>query len=363
MERKKYERLTLKERVIIETLLSEKRGKSYIAKKLNRARSTIGREINLWVKNPRDRYDAALAHWCARDDNANKRVQAKIDLNPRLKINVYKGLLNKDSPELIAGRLRLAFPDDPSMQLSHESIYRHIYAHPQGQTNRKLIKLLVRHKPRRLKRGKGGRAGGIKDRVSIDLRPQCIENRQEVGHWEGDLIIGPRQASCIGSIVERKTRYVLLLKLDNKKSETVTNAFANELNLFHELLRKSLTYDNGKEMAFHRTFTLATGMSVYFAHPYSSWERGTNENTNGLVRRYYPKKTDFNLLSERQLKTLQDRLNNRPRKVLGYRTANEMMQLEMNTIYKDNDDAKVLEMGNKSLSDLFSFLIPQSKKS
>jgi IS30 family transposase len=192
----------------------------------------------------------------------------------------------------------------------------------------------VRHKARRIRKIKRQDNVCIKDRTSIDLRPESINQRQDVGHWEGDLIIGAKQGSCIGTIVERKTRYAILVKLPNKKSETVTNAFAKKLNEFDKTIRKTLTYDNGTEMAYHKSLTDQTGMDIYFAHPYSSWERGTNENTNGLVRRYYPKKTDFNTVTEDQLERLQNRLNNRPRKVLGYYTANEMLQAEINKTLK-----------------------------
>ena len=330
MAPKKYGRLSLKERTVIETLLKENRKKTYIAKQLNRARSTICREINLWIRNPRDKYDAELAHWFAVKRNESKRFQDKITQFPRLKIAVYRGLLLLDSPEIISGRLKLEYPQDQSMQVSHESIYKHIYMHPQGSTNMKLIKLLVRHKARRIRKIRRQDRVCIKDRTSIDNRPEYIKQRLEVGHWEGDLMIGPKQGSCIGTIVERKTRYAILVKLPNKKSETVTNAFAIKLNKFAVTIRKTMTYDNGTEMAYHKSLTDQTGMSIYFAHPYSSWERGTNENTNGLVRRYYPKKTDFNTVTEQQLERLQNKLNNRPRKVLGYYTANEMLQAEIN---------------------------------
>jgi IS30 family transposase len=334
MEPKKYRRLSLKERTIIETLLKENRKTAYIAKQLNRSRSTICRELNTWIKKPQDKYDADLAYWCALSQNSSKREPDKINQFPRLKIAVYRGLLLGDSPELISGRLKLEHPHTQSLQVSYEPIYKHIYTHPQGKINMKLIKLLVRHKARRIRKVRREDNICIKDRTSIDNRPEYIIQRLEAGHWEGDLMIGLRQASCIGTIVERKTRYVILVKLANKKSETVTNAFAEKLNVFDFTLRLTMTYDNGTEMAYHKSLTDQTGMDIYFAHPYSSWERGTNENTNGLVSRYYPKKTDFSTVTEEQLEQLQNRLNNRPRKVLGYYTANEMLQAEINKTLK-----------------------------
>ena len=328
METKNYKRLSLEERIKIETLLNEKKKKIYISIQLHRPRSTISREINAWVKKPGDKYNAQLAHWYAQDDIQSRRFLCKIDRYPCLKIAVFRGLLNGCSPELIAGRLKLAYPDDPTMHISYESIYRFIYAHPQGRINMKLIKLLTRHKSRRRKPRPHKSRIRIIDRTSIDQRPKHIEDRQETGHWEGDLMIGRKQSSCIGTLVERKCRYTLLVSLPNKRSNVVTSAFAGKLKHLPDAFKKSLTYDNGIEMAKHKTFTKNTGMIVYFAHPYSSWERGTNENTNGLVRRFYPKKTDFNLISQKQLDVLQEKLNNRPRKVLGFYTPKEIFIYE-----------------------------------
>lgn len=329
MEEKKYNRLTFQERVVIQTLLEEKKSKSFIALRLNRSRSTITREINKWVQNPWESYNAELAHWDAEDNYLNKRNLDKIGTFKKLKFYVYKGLLNGWSPEQIAGRIQLKYPNDPIMSISHEAIYMHIYSHPQASLNRKLIALLPYQKTRRKRANAvSKRRVRIKDPVSIDLRPKHIDERKEIGHWEGDLMIGAKQASAIGTLVERKSRFTYIVKLKNRKSDTVRKEFSKELNTLSEVFKKSLTYDNGLEMAQHKILTEKTGMVVYFAHPYSSWERGTNENTNGLIRRYFPKGTNFNEIDERQLKEVQNKLNNRPRKVLGYRTPIEIMELE-----------------------------------
>lgn len=359
MPDKKYNRLTFEDRVKIETYLTEKRKFSFIAKKIDRSRSTIGKEVNRWGK---DRYKAAFANQYAYLYRKFKRTQHKIDDNKSLKIQVYKGLIEGYSPEEIAGRLKIAYPEDPSMWVSYETIYRHIYLHPQGRVNKKLIKLLTHKKSRRRKpttRLKN-RLTSIKDGVSIEKRPQEVNNRKHVGHWEGDLIIGANQKSCIGSIVERKIRYTLLVKLDNKKAETVCKEFSKILNKMPSSFLKTMTYDNGTEMAEHKKLSKKTGLDIYFAHPYASWERGTNENTNGLVRRVYPKKTDFNKVTFEDLQKLQDKLNNRPRKVLGYYTPNEMYHFELMKQSKNVDDNMELKMGNKSPSDLFSFLMPSA---
>jgi IS30 family transposase len=328
---KKYKRLTLKERIIIETLLKENRSKSYISKQLNRSRSTITKEVKLWVLKPTDFYKADLAHWYALETNKNKRTLDKINTYPKLKIFVYRNLLLGTSPELLAGRIKVLYPNDPIMSISYESIYKHIYRHRQSSLGKKLIKLLpYHHHKRRDKRKFCKKRTRIKDQVSIDNRPSHIEERQEAGHLEGDLMIGVAHKSAIGTIVDRKTRYVIIVKIPNRKSKTVTQEFAKHLNKQPKYLRKTMTYDNGIEMANHKWLSENTGMDIYFAHPYSSWERGTNENTNGLIRRFLPKGTNFNTITTEELKQIENNLNNRPRKVLGFKTPNEIRNKEIN---------------------------------
>lgn len=333
MEVKKHRRLSLKERVIIQTLLKEEKSKSYIANKLGRSRSTIGREVNKFVTQPGELYDADLAHWCAKEDYLNKRNLDKISTYKSLKFFVYKGLLSNWTPEQISGRLKELYPNNPIMSISHEAIYKHIYTRPQASLNKKLIKLLVRKKTRR-RPHKKRRGGGSKiiNQVSIDNRPKHIENRLEIGHWEGDLVIGKGQKSAIGTIVERKSRYTLIIKLNSRKADEIQKMFSKKLNQLNAIFKKSMTYDNGIEMAKHEKITKKTGMKIYFAHPYSSWERGTNENTNGLIRRYFPKGTDFNKVEEKKLLKIQEKLNNRPRKIIGYKTPKEIMEFELKNI-------------------------------
>jgi IS30 family transposase len=333
MEVKKQRRLTLKERIIIQTLLREKKSKSYSAIRLGRTRSTIGREVNKWVQKKQDNYDAELSHWCAKEDYLNKRNLDKISTYPLLKFFIYRGLLSNWTPEQISGRLKELYPNDQIMSISHEAIYRHIYTRPQARLNKKLIKLLVRKKTRR-RSPKKRRGGGSKiiNQVSIDNRPQHIELRNEVGHWEGDLVIGKNHKSAIGTIVERKTRFTLIVKLESKKAGEVANEFSKILNKLNPIYKKTMTYDNGIEMARHEKITKNTGMKIYFAHPYSSWERGTNENTNGLIRRYLPKGTNFNEIHINQLQIIQEKLNKRPRKIIGYKTPKEMMDLELKSV-------------------------------
>lgn len=353
MESKNYVRLSYSERVRIQTLLEENRSRIYIAQILKRNRSTITRELNKWIKKPSDKYKADLAHFCAEDDNLNKRNLDKISSNNCLKMYVYRKLLSRYSPEQIAGRIKLDYPNNLIMRISHEAIYTHIYNFRQGKMRRKLISLLHYSKSKRKSRkGLKTNRQRIKEANSIEDRPNHIEDRKEVGHWEGDLIIGAKQSSAIGTLVERKTRFVFIVKLKNRKSKTVTKAFRKSINRLETRLRKTLTYDNGMEMANHKWFTKHTGAQVYFAHPYSSWERGSNENTNGLIRRYFPKNTDFNKISENQLKEVQNILNNRPRKVLGFYTANEKMNEERLALIKGYSDNFLSPNAQKKLSEI-----------
>jgi transposase, IS30 family len=329
MDKETYRRLTFQERVVIETMLDQGKTKASIAEKLNRTRSTISREVNKWISGG-GKYEALLADWCARDDFKNKHNRDKITTYPQLKKYIYDGLKKGWSPQQIAGRIKIDFPNDKIMTISHEAIYQYIYQHPQAKENKRLIALLTYHKSRRRSSRRKHRAKGrIKYGVSIDMRPTHIAQRMEAGHWEGDLMIGANQGSAIATMVERKTRFTYIIKLKNRKSETVTTGFMTRLNQLERHLKRTMTYDNGSEMANHQWLTEKTGTEIYFAHPYSSWERGTNENTNGLIRRILSKKTNFNKVSESKLNRVENMLNNRPRKILGYQTPAEALDYEI----------------------------------
>lgn len=327
MKEKKYSRLTYEERVKIEALLKAKMSISKIAKELGRDRSSIYREIKRGEREHQWGYQAQDAEFRARLYLRTRRIESKFSQNSLLRYYVFKRLILGWSPEQIANRLQIDHPKNEQMRISHESIYKYIYLETQGKMQKRLIKLLPYNKPKRSGHSKREiYLGNIIGRVSIKERPESVEDRKEPGHWEGDLIVGKGQKSVIGTLVERTSRYTIIVSLSSRKSKHVVNAFAYMINLMPEKLRKTLTYDNGIEMAAHERFTYRTKMPVYFANPYSSWERGTNENTNGLIRRVFKKKTDFNTVSPIQLKDLQNKLNNRPRKVLGWKTPNEMIQ-------------------------------------
>ena len=213
------------------------------------------------------------------------------------------------------------------MQLSHETIYYYVYLHSKKTLKEELIKQLrQKRKTRGSRHTKAVRDVKILDRLSIEERPPEVASREIPGHWEGDLIVGKEHGSYIGTLVERSSRYLILVHLKNKEAETVRKAFEAEFKKLPKLMRKSLTYDNGTEMAQHKLLTKTTKMKVYFAHPYSPWERPTNENTNGLLRDYFPKGTDLAVHSKAQLKKVQRELNERPRKVLDVRTPKEVFQ-------------------------------------
>lgn len=332
MEKLNYHRLSFQERVIIQTLWISGNTKTFIANRLGRHKSTITREINKWECHKSDRYDARLAHWYAHEWYLYKHYKDKLSMFPALKEYVYKSLQEHWSPEQIAGRIKLDYPDDPVMTISHEAIYAHLYRNRQANINKKLIALLPQHRSRRRRnyKSRGVAQFKITDKISIDQRPESINNRSQIGHWEGDLIIGYKRASALATLVERKTRFTYIVKVNDKKSQTVTNEIKNIFGPLPKKLRQSLTYDNGVEMADHKWLTNKTGTTVYFTHPYSSWQRGTNENTNGLIRRYLPKQTDFHKTSYEQLLKIQNQLNNRPRKVLGFKKPAEIFPVHSN---------------------------------
>ena len=323
-----YKRLTLSERVKIEFYLREGYTFTEIAYELNRSVSTINREVRLWVQQPWERYKSQLADSYANDSRHYSRAR-KMD-NIELQAIIRKWIKKRWSPQQISQQLKQEYPEDKRMQVSHETIYNYIYIWAKGELRKELIGYLRQHKSKRKQPEPKSKAERIKDRIFIDERSKEVEDRVIPGHWESDLIIGKDNKSAIGTIVERKTRFLILVKLRNKSAKTVTSAFARELRNIPGQMRLSLTHDNGTEMAKHKLLTKKTQVKVYFAHPYSSWERGTNENTNGLIRDFFPKGTDFGTISKYKLKKVQDLLNERPRKVLNWRNPTYAYYEELN---------------------------------
>ena len=323
---KKYTRLSLEERIEISKLLSQGIRKSGIARILERDKTTISNEVNVWGK----KYDPLKAHWYSRKAASLRNRKKKMVGNRPLYDYVIEKLKLKWSPEQISKRIIKEFPNNSDMRISHETIYTYIYLLPRGSLKKELIGYLRQQKKSRYSRkGKYDKRGKIPDMVSIDERPPEVEGRSIAGHWEGDLIIGKDHKSAMGTIAERKTRTVILVHLKAKDATSVRKAFEKELKTLPDQMRLSMTYDNGKEMAQHKLFTKNTKIKVYFAHPYSPWERGTNENTNGLIRQYFPKGTDFNTITKKEIKLVQHQLNARPRKILNWKTPREVFQEEI----------------------------------
>ena len=320
---KTYQRLTLIDREEISRYLVLNYSCRRIAKVLNRATSTITREIKSCQVN-RAKYRAVLAYQRSRRVALRSRRQRKLDANRPLHKFVLSHLQLRWSPEQIAKRLKFLYPNNMEMHVSHETIYAYLYVHPRGMLKRRLVKQLRRkHINRRVRNKNRQKSCPIQDYISIDERPVEVQNRTIAGHWEGDLIMGSMNKSAIGTLVERKTRLTLLVKLPKKDSASVCEAFAKEFNALPAKLKKSLTYDQGQEMAQHKQFTESTQIKVYFAHPHSPWERGTSENTNMLVRDFLPKGSDFTNITKKKLKNIQGMLNGRPRKVLNWYTPHE----------------------------------------
>jgi len=245
-------------------------------------------------------------------------TQKKLTVQPRLRTAVFRLLAQRWSPEQIARGLPQRYPDDPAMRISHEAIYTYLYVLPRGAFKRELTRYL-RHRHRFRRPHKVRRSSRpVQDIISIDERPAEVADRTVPGHWEGDLLVGHANASALGTLVERTTRFTLLVPLKAKDATAVRRAFARELRTLPAQLRRSLTYDQGQEMREHRLFTKQTTMRVYFAHPQCPWERGTNENTNGLLRQFFPKGTRFNRVLRREIKRVQAMFNDRPRKVLNW---------------------------------------------
>ena len=314
--------LTLPEREEISRGIAAHRSARSMARLLGHSPSTVSREIRR--NGGYDRYRAALADekaWA----RARRPKRCKLADSPRLRQTVASKLRLNWSPEQIAGWLKRAHPEDESCRVSHETIYRSLFVQARGVLKKELLgHLRSKQTIRRSKRAglNGDRRGQIKDIVSIRQRPAAAEDRAVPGHWEGDLLSGSRN-SYIATLVERHTRYVMLAKVANKDTQTVVAALIKQANKLPDELYKSLTWDRGKELADHRRFTLATNIDVYFCDPQSPWQRGSNENTNGLLRQYFPKGTDLSGYSQAHLNKVARQLNERPRETLKYETPAE----------------------------------------
>jgi len=314
--------LTLWEREEISRGIVAQQSIRSMASLLGRPASTVSREVHR--NGGYDQYRATLADeraWA----RARRPKRCKLASHPPLRREVARKLRLNWSPEQLAGWLKRAHPGDGSYQVSHETIYRSLFVQARGVLKKELVQhLRSKRTIRRSKQAcrKGDGRGQITDLVSISERPASVEDRAVPGHWEGDLITGSKN-SHIATLVERHTRYVMLAKVANKETQTVVSALIKQARKLPSELYKSLTWDRGMELADHRRFTLATDIDVYFCDPQSPWQRGSNENTNGLLRQYFPKGTDLSVYSQAHLNKVARQLNERPRKTLEFETPAE----------------------------------------
>jgi IS30 family transposase len=315
-------RLTLADREEITLGLHAGESFTAIAARLGKAVSTVSREVA--ANGGRDSYRAWRAHARAREQ-ARRPKPCKLAC-PRLAAQVAAWLERWWSPVQISRRLRIEFPGDPMMRVSHETIYQALYVQGRGELRRELARCLRTGRARRRPRGRDGRSGHIKDMVLISERPAEAEDRAVPGHWEGDLIIGKDCKSAVGTLVERTTRYLMLLHLPHgRDARLVEQAMRQAITALPAELARTITWDQGIEMSFHAQFTIATGVPVYFCDPHAPWQRGSNENTNGLLRQYLPKGTDLSAHSAEDLARIAASLNNRPRKTLGFMKPSEKL--------------------------------------
>lgn len=320
----KYHRLTFQEREEISRYLASNLSIRAISSKLCRSPATISREIKRSCWN-RKFYRAISGQKYALKQKCQTSLNRKLDTNIKLREFAVHHLITKRwSPEQVAKRLKVLYPNDMDMRISHESIYSYLYVYPRSLLKKEIIANLKLHHINRRPRKKRQHSTPIQDYLSIEERPAEVADRIVPGHWEGDLVMGRNNESFIGTLVERTTRFTLLVKLNSRDATTVRKAFAKEFKKFPKELKRTLTYDQGQEMAHHKLFTKDTDITVYFAHPHSPWERGTNENTNSIIRRFYPKGTDFSKISKVKLKQTQELINDRPRKIHNFYTPNEV---------------------------------------
>jgi IS30 family transposase len=321
----KRPRLTLEQREEIAVLHGAHVSNAEIARQIGCHKSTIGRELakgSTTFPDRRPKYRATTAQLAA-DRRAMRTRGGKLAHNARLHARVQDWLEDELSPEQIAAQLRIDFPEDPEMRVSHETIYRALYVQGRGELRRDLHqRLRTGRAVRKVRRVEGERRGRIPDMVNISERPAEVADRAVPGHWEGDLIMGSTASnSAIGTLVERASRFVMLLHLPHGHgADAVAQAMVEAMSRLPETLRRTLTWDQGQEMRSHVKIAEATGLDIYFCDPHSPWQRGTNENTNGLLRQYFPKGTDLGVYAPDYLDHVAAKLNRRPRKTLGWKT-------------------------------------------
>jgi transposase, IS30 family len=313
--------LSLDDRIEIRVGLERCDSFRAIARRLGRHASTVSREVN--ANGGRHGYAPGAAHRRAQQ-RARRPKLTKLAANPELCARVVADLEELWSPQQIATRLRKDFGDDDSMRISHETIYKTLYVQGRGELRRELARCLRTGRAKRVPRGRLDNRGRIPGMVMISERPPEVADRAVPGHWEGDLLMGKAGKSAIGTLVERSTRFVMLFPLRKGRSaEHVREAMTETIQSLPQALRRTLTWDQGKEMTQHVRFSVDTGVDVYFCDPHSPWQRGSNENTNGLLRQYFPKGRGLSRITDAELQAAADSLNGRPRETLDWNTPSE----------------------------------------
>jgi IS30 family transposase len=323
-ERTRYQQLQPEDRMTMASMHQQGASMRAMARVLGRSTSTISREFGRNTL-PQLGYASHTAQLSCQGRRVAARPARKLDMQG-VAWSVVVTLLDwKWSPQEIAGTLKRVFPNEPERHVSHETIYTAIYAQPRGELRRQLIACLRRGRSTRMPRTRGDdRRGQIPDMVSIHVRPPEVQDRVMPGHWEGEFIKGAGNKSAVGVLVERTSRLVLLAKMEDATAASALAGFSAKLNSIIEPMRQSLTYDQGKELSRHKELTAQTGVKVYFCDPHSPWQRGTCENTNGLLRQYMPKGTDLSLFSQDELDAIADSMNGRPRATHAWHTPLEV---------------------------------------
>jgi len=314
-----YRHLSTTERITLMLMIRQGASLRAVARELNRSPSTLSRELRRHVVDGQP-YDAEAAALSSRSARLLCRPKHKLVEGTDLHDIVLDMLRNRWSPQQISGTLKAMFPDQPDYQVSHETVYKAIYAQPHGELRKELIACLRQGKTKRRPRAGGvDRRQQIPDLVSIHLRPPEVDERLLPGHWEGDLIKGAFNRSAVGTLVERVSGLVFLAKMDGATATAAVQGFSAALNRVPLEMRQTFTYDQGRELVRHAEITQKTGTAIYFADPHSPWQRAINENTNGLLRQYMPKGTDLSVFSQDELDAIAFQLNTRPRKRLGFK--------------------------------------------
>ncbi len=318
-----YRHLTIDERESILKMRSEQKDMTHIAELIGRDKGTISRELSRNLSSTGEYKPHLAQRYYTKRRDASKQPY-RIEQNGRLQQYVRNKLKWYWSPEQIAARLEIDHPDTPQMRVSPLVIYN--WVQRDKATGGTLYKYLRQgHRKRRKKRGSLNNQGQIPDRRAISERPKAVDKREELGHWEGDTIVGKSHGSFVASHVERKSRYLLVGRMDDKSAVSMNATTQRLFRKIPKLKRKTMTFDNGKEFAGFKALEKSVGFCCYFADPYSSWQRGTNENTNGLLCQFFPKGIDFNEISEEEIDRVAALINNRPRKCLDYRTPHEVL--------------------------------------